>query len=183
LTPGLLFDTAEALVDQDGWQQLTMTALAAKLGVRGPSLYNHVDSIDAVLAEVQVRALTMLSLRLQRAAMGKAGATCLRSLARELRVFATEHPGLYDLAMSEAIDQPRMLGAGEPASAALAAAIESFGVADPGIELQLTCLATLHGVIALDRTRLYAGTVETSLLYQRATELVILLLESEGRSR
>lgn len=163
-------------MDRDGWQQLTMTALARKLGVRGPSLYNHVDSVEALLAEVQVRAMAELSGRLQRAAMGKAGEKAFRALAGVLRAFATEHPGLYDLAMSEAIDRPRMVLASEPAGAALSAVIESFGIDDPPLELLLSCLATLHGVIALDRTRLYAGAADSSVVYEQAVDLVILLL-------
>jgi AcrR family transcriptional regulator len=173
-------ETAEALVDRDGWQQLTMTALARKLGVRGPSLYNHVDGVEALLAEVQVRALAELSARLSRAAMGKAGAKGFRALAEVLRAFATEHPGRYDLAMSEAIDQPRMVVASEPARAALSAVIESFGIGDPPLELLLSCLATLHGVIALDRTRLYAGAADSSVVYEQAVDLVILLLTAKG---
>jgi AcrR family transcriptional regulator len=173
-------ETAEVLVDRDGWQQLTMTALAAKLGVRGPSLYSHVGSIEDLLAEVQECALAACASRLQRAAMGKAGATCFAALAHELRAFATEHPGLYDLAMSEAIDQERMNAAGEPAQAALRAVVESFGIVDPPFELQLTCFAALHGVIALDRSRLFAGKADTSDLYSRTTDLVILMLTTEG---
>ena len=46
-------EAAEVLVDRDGWAFLTMTALAADLGVRGPSLYSHVDSIEALLGLVQ----------------------------------------------------------------------------------------------------------------------------------
>ena len=73
LSRTVVVETAEALADRDGWQQLTMTALARKLGVRGPSLYNHVDSVEALQAEVQARALAELSARLSRAAMGKVG--------------------------------------------------------------------------------------------------------------
>jgi len=176
----VVIDTAEALVDRDGWTRLTMTDLAHKLGVRGPSLYSHVDSLEALLCEIQVRALRTLSTRLQRAAVGKAGARCFQDLANELRAFALEHPGRYDLAMSEAIDPARMLQAGEPAAAALKAVIESFGVDDPAFELQLTCFAALHGVIALERTRLFAGAADVSKLYSRATAMVILMLETEG---
>jgi len=157
LSRAAVVETAEALVDRDGWQQLTMTALAAKLGVRGPSLYSHVGSIEDLLAEVQERALVACASRLQRAAMGKAGATCFAALAQE-----------------------RMNTAGEPAQAALRAVVESFGIVDPPFELQLTCFAALHGVIALDRSRLFAGTADTSDLYARTTDLVILMLTTEG---
>lgn len=180
VTRDLIVETAEDLVDLGGWTQLTMTALATKLGVRGPSLYSHVENVETLLADVQVRALGALAARLQRAAMGKVAASCMRVLSDELRAYATEHPGLYELAMSEAIDGDRMQAAGEPAAAALSAAIESFGIADPPLETLFTCFATLHGVIALDRTRLFRGVAEIGDLYAQATDLVILWLETQG---
>jgi AcrR family transcriptional regulator len=170
-------------VDQHGWQQLSMTALARKLGVRGPSLYNHVDSLDALLGDLQARALAELSGRLQRAAMGRSGAQALRALAAVLREFAAEHPGRYELALSEAIDRDQMAAAGEPAQAALTAVIESFGVAEPTMDVIQTCLAPLHGVIALDRTRLFAGMTDSSVVYDRAVDLVILMLENHNTER
>ncbi|MGV2686047.1 TetR family transcriptional regulator, partial [Clostridium perfringens] len=38
-----LLQTAAELADQDGLHTVTLAALAGKLGVRSPSLYNHVD--------------------------------------------------------------------------------------------------------------------------------------------
>jgi AcrR family transcriptional regulator len=178
----LVVETAAALVDRDGWPQVTMTALARRLGVQGPSLYNHVDGLNDLLGEVQAHAMTGLANRLQRAAMGRTGRSAMQALAAVLRGFALEHPGRYDLALSEPFDRERMLAAGEPAAAALTAVIESFGIAEPTMDLLLSCLATLHGVIALDRTGLYAGAADTSVVYDRAVGLVVLMLETEGRS-
>jgi AcrR family transcriptional regulator len=180
LDRAVVLDTAEALVDRDGWRQLTITALATKLGVRGPSLYNHVDGIDALLGELQVRALRDLGGQLQRAAMGKAGRDGMRALAAVLRDFAARWPGRYDLAMREPFDHGAVLRASAAASEALSAVIASFGVAEASLELQLSCLAPLHGVLALDRSGLMTSAVDTSAVYDRAVDLVVLMLEHEG---
>jgi AcrR family transcriptional regulator len=172
-------EVAEALVDSDGWQQLAMTSLAAKLGVRGPSLYNHVDSIEAVLGEVQVRAMATLSNELQRAAMGRVRAECIRAMAAVQRTYATEHPGLYELAMSQAIDPEGMAAASGPSNEAFVAAIHSFGVQEVTLELGLSCVAALHGLITLERTRLMPDA-DTDLAYDRVVHAVILMLENEG---
>ena len=84
-----VLEAAELLVGQTGWRDLTMTALAAEVGIRVPSLYTHVDNADALRSAMQVRAHQQLSTRLQRAAMGRTGATALRALANVLREFAT----------------------------------------------------------------------------------------------
>src|ERR1700760_3020743 len=59
-----IVETAAALVDAEGLAALSTRRLAAELGVRGPSLYNHfptkeaiLDAVaDAVLREVDVSA-------------------------------------------------------------------------------------------------------------------------------
>lgn len=181
LSRALVTSEAEALVDRDGWRQLTMTALARGLGVQGPSLYHHIGSLDALLADVQVTALAELSNGLQRAAMGKVGPQCFRALADMLCAYATDHPGLYELSQSKAIDPVRALAAAEPARAALRAVIESFGIGDPSMDLLLTCLAPLHGVLALNRSGAIASPKQRAAVYQRASNLVIMLLESEGK--
>jgi AcrR family transcriptional regulator len=172
-------EVAEVLVDSAGWQQLTMTSLAAKLGVRSPSLYNHVDSIEALLGEVQARALAALSDRLQRAAMGRVRAECIRAMAAAQRSYAIEHGGLYELAMSQAIDLEATAAASAPAGEALTAAVRSFGVQEVTMELGLACLAPLHGVITLDRTRLMPEA-NTDVAYELVVDAVILMLERAG---
>lgn len=174
-------DEAGLMVDRDGWRELTMTALARRLGVQGPSLYHHVGGVEGVLAEVQVRACADMADRLQRAAMGRAGPGCFRALAQGMGAYAMEHPGLYELSLSEPIDAARVHAASEPSRAALTAVIRSFGIADPSLDLLLTCLAPLHGVLVLTRNGAIARPTQRDDIYRRATELVILMLESEGK--
>jgi AcrR family transcriptional regulator len=181
LSRALVTSEAEALVDRDGWRQLTITALARRLGVQGPSLYHHIGSLDALLADVQVTALAELSNRLQRAAMGKVGPECFHALAGMLCTYATDHPGLYELSQGKALDPARAIEAAEPARAALRAAIESFGISDPSMDLLFTCLAPLHGVLALSRSGAIESPKQRAAVYQRASNLVVMLLESEGK--
>ena len=70
-----VLDTAEAVVDRVGWDALTMSALARELGVRAPSLYHHVKSIEAVRGELQARTLAAMAtaLRGTRGALHQAG--------------------------------------------------------------------------------------------------------------
>ncbi len=176
LTRTAVLDAAATLVDADGWEQLTMTALAAKLGIRVPSLYSHVANAEAVLGALQVRAHEALATRFQRAAMGKAQAPAFRALAQVLRDYASEHGGLYELALQRPIDRSATRAASEPSSAAFAAVIESFGI-DPTPGLAMSCLATLHGVITLDRTGLFDPAVDVDETYTRAVDMLLHMLE------
>lgn len=170
-------EAAELLVDRDGAAQLTMTALASELEIRGPSLYSHVASLEELLSLVQNRALAELGSGLQRAAMGRSGPDGVRALASALRTFATSHPGRYDLAMSKPIDRPAMQVASLAAGEAFVAVIASMGV-QMSNELAFSCLATLHGVLTLDRAGLYPRTeVDVDAVYAQATELVLHVME------
>lgn len=178
LDVSVVLETAAEMVDGDGWRALTMTALAAKLGVRGPTLYSHVENLESLLSQVQTCALRELGLELQRAAMGRSGPDGIRALGAVLRDFATRHPGRYELAMTEPIDQPAMVEAGLDAGAALTAMIRSFGVDTVQYELMFTCLSTLHGVLVLDRAGLFRGVrLDMDEAYAAAVELVVHLLE------
>jgi AcrR family transcriptional regulator len=168
---------AELLVDRNGAAQLTMTALANELEIRGPSLYSHVANLEELLSLVQYRALAELGTGLQRAAMGRSGRDGVRMLAAALRTFATAHPGRYELAMSKPIDRPAMQVASRVAGEAFVAIIESMGVPLSN-ELAFSCLATLHGVLTLDRAGLYPrAEVDVDVVYEQATELVLHIME------
>jgi len=170
-------EAAELLVDRAGAAQLTMTALAHELEIRGPSLYSHVANLEELLSLVQNRALAELGSGLQRAAMGRSGRDGVRALAAALRIFATAHPGRYDLAMSKPIDRPAMQVASRAAGEAFVAIIESMGVPLSN-ELAFSCLATLHGVLTLDRAGLYPRSeVDVDAVYAQATELVLHVME------
>jgi AcrR family transcriptional regulator len=174
-------EAAELLVDRDGAAQLTMTALASQLEIRGPSLYTHVANLEALLSLVQTRALAELGSHLQRAAMGRSGPEGVRALAAALRTFAIRHPGRYDLAMSKPIDRPAMQAASLAAGEAFVAIIESMGVRLSN-ELAFSCLATVHGVLTLDRAGLYPRTeVDVDAVYAQATELVMHTIEQAAR--
>ena len=55
LTPATVVDAAIALVDRDGPDALTLAAVADRLDVRAPSLYNHVDGLDDLRSRAAAR--------------------------------------------------------------------------------------------------------------------------------
>lgn len=87
---------AARIADEEGLAALTLASVAESLGVRAPSLYNHVDGLPGLL-----RLLTLLSVgeqltdAMRNAAVGRSGADALRSVAYAYRAYAQEHPGRY----------------------------------------------------------------------------------------
>ena len=84
-------DTAyELLEETQNVQVVTMTAVAARLGIRVQSLYAHVDGTQGLQREIALRSLQKLAQRLNQAAIGVAGIDAVRSVLKAQFDFALE---------------------------------------------------------------------------------------------
>ncbi|THF67713.1 TetR/AcrR family transcriptional regulator [Deinococcus sp. Arct2-2] len=95
LTQPQIIGAAAELADRVGLHQFTLKTLAEELGVRTPSLYNHVTSIEAVQRGLRVRGMQELTDRVQRSATGRSGLEALHAVATAERDFARQRPGLF----------------------------------------------------------------------------------------
>lgn len=157
---------AEQVVDELGWDHLTMAALAAALGTTGPSLYNHVSSLEALRGELQERTMRQLGEALVGAALARSGREGFLALAYAHRAFVRHHPHRYDGATRAAVDRERLATASSQANAALEAVVRSFGVgADDAVVAALGAFAALHGVVTLEVAGLLGDAVDPDALY------------------
>jgi AcrR family transcriptional regulator len=99
---------AVALADTAGIEQFTLADLAAQLGVRTPSLYNHVAGLPGLRRDLAVLGTRELGARMSRAAIGKSGDAAMLAIAQAYRAFVTIHPGLYAATVRSSLltDQP-----------------------------------------------------------------------------
>jgi AcrR family transcriptional regulator len=88
-------DAAIAVADEEGLEAVTLARVAAALGVRSPSLYNHVDGRDGLIRGIAARATRELATALRRAATGRAGADAVAAVAQAQRDYARAYPGRY----------------------------------------------------------------------------------------
>lgn len=95
LTETLVVEEGERIADEVGLSRLTLAALAARLGVRQPSLYKHVAGTDGLRRGIALRAKNELADVLQRAAVGRARGGAITAMAHAYRAWAIEHPGRY----------------------------------------------------------------------------------------
>src|SRR5271155_2352509 len=76
-----------------GLSRLTLAALAARLGVRQPSLYKHVDGMDGLQRSIAVRAKTELAGILAHAAVGRSRGDAIMAMSDAYRRWAMDHRG------------------------------------------------------------------------------------------
>jgi AcrR family transcriptional regulator len=96
LDPQTVLLAAAELADQHGLERLTLAMLAQKLGVRTPSLYNHVGGLPELRRRLTLHGMNRLKEALTRAATGRAGDDAVRAMAEAYLAFARQHPGLYE---------------------------------------------------------------------------------------
>ena len=95
LTPESVTAAGAALVDEIGFDHLSMGLLAERLGVRAPSLYKHVSSQADLAHRIAVLALTELGDVIRDATQGRAGSDALAAGAQAMRTWVQEHLGRY----------------------------------------------------------------------------------------
>ena len=92
-------EAAVKLVDEEGIEQLTLGRLAERLGVRTPSLYNHVAGLPGLKHELMLYCLHDLLDRILHAVAGKSRSEAIVALADAYRAYAREAPGRYALTL------------------------------------------------------------------------------------
>jgi len=92
-------EVAAKLVDEEGLEQLSLGRLAERLGVRTPSLYNHVTGLPGLKHDLALYCLRDLLDRLTRATIGKSRAEAIVAFAEAYRAYAREAPGRYALTL------------------------------------------------------------------------------------
>ncbi len=86
---------ATAIADAEGLDAVTLAGLARALGVKTPSLYNHVPSLGALQRDLALAGMREANARMTRAAVGLAREDALVAVGLAYRDFARERPGLY----------------------------------------------------------------------------------------
>jgi AcrR family transcriptional regulator len=148
-------EAAAALVDEIGFDSLSMGLLAERLGVRTPSLYKHVASQADLSHRIAVLAMTELADAIRDATQGRAGKEALVAGAHAMRTFVLEHPGRYAAGNAASV-----IGPDDPLIAAVDRLLASWEAMLRGYQLDpaqdihaLRMLRSfLHGFVALEST-------------------------------
>ncbi len=90
-----VLDVAVALADEHGFEAVTLASVAEQLGIRIPSLYNHVAGLQGLRYVMRVWGLQQLTRQVRNAAVGRSGDDAIVAIADAYRAFALAHPGVY----------------------------------------------------------------------------------------
>src|SRR5690606_6591324 len=68
-----VLDAAERVANRDGFDALSLVAIAREVGVQPPSLYNHIDGLPGIRHGLHLRGLTLAVSEIQQATAGTSG--------------------------------------------------------------------------------------------------------------
>ena len=152
LSTAAVVAAAADIADAEGLDRLTLARVAAAAGVRTPSLYNHVESLDDVRRRVALLALRDLADALRDAAVGRAGDDALVAMADAYRAYARRHPGRYAATQrAPAEGDEAMRAAATGAVDVVLAILRGYGLeGDDAIHAARAVRSALHGFVALE---------------------------------
>jgi AcrR family transcriptional regulator len=103
----VIVHAAVEILDTEGINNVTLAALASKLHVKTPSLYNHIAGLPGLRKQLAIYGLSLLRERLIQAVLGKSGDEAVIALGFAYVSIVREHPGLYETTMvtAERMDQ------------------------------------------------------------------------------
>ncbi|HJZ35553.1 MAG TPA: TetR-like C-terminal domain-containing protein [Solirubrobacterales bacterium] len=144
---------AARLADAEGLEAATLSRIAAELGVRPPSLYNHVESHAALMRAVSLDTYEEFGDALRDAAVGRAREDAIRAMAGAYRDYATEHPGRYATTVrAPARDDKEAQDLSMRGLAPIVAVLAGWGIeGDEATHLVRVIRSALHGFVSLEQ--------------------------------
>jgi AcrR family transcriptional regulator len=171
----MVVKAAADLMDEDPSRDLTLAELARSLGVRTPSLYNHVGSLEVLRQEIAVYGARELADRLGSAAIGRSGATALVAIAWAYRDFAVRRPGLHQATQrAPEPDQTELMAAAESVLAILQRVLEPVGLSEiEQIHAIRALRAMVHGFVSLEQAGGFGMPVDLDESFQYLVDMYI----------
>jgi AcrR family transcriptional regulator len=143
---------AATVADQVGFEQLSLAAVAARTGVRLPSLYKHIASLDDLRAGVAELGTRELAESVSEAAIGRSGEDALVAVATAYRRFGHDHPGRYAATVrAPAPDDAKHQAAAAAVLRVVLAVLAGYRLeGDDAIDATRAIRAALHGFLTLE---------------------------------
>jgi AcrR family transcriptional regulator len=155
-----IVNAALTFLDREGWDALTINALATQLGTKGPSLYNHVNSLEDLRRTVRMRVVGDIIEMLNTVGQGRTRDDAVTAMASAYRSYAHHHPGRYSAftRMPLGGDDPEFTEATRAAAAPVISVLGSYGLdGNNAFYAALEFWSAMHGFVLLEMTGAMTG--------------------------
>ncbi|MEK5280122.1 MULTISPECIES: TetR/AcrR family transcriptional regulator [Paenibacillus] len=155
---------AAEIADDEGIEAVTLAALAGKLGVRSPSLYNHINGLQDLRIGLAIYGLELLFTSMSNAAEGLNGDAAVHAMGRAYVDFARSRPGLYETTLrAPEQENTELEAAGEHILQFIIQVMKSYQLGEEG-ELHAVrgLRSILHGFASLEQKGGFGMALDTN---------------------
>lgn len=187
LDKAAVVEAAATILNTEGVGALTLNRLAQELGVKPPSLYNHIDGLAGLQRELAIMNARALGERFTRAAIGQSGPAALIAVAHAYRAYIKESPGVYLASLrSSGAQQPvdaELSAAEEPSLRVALAVIASFGLTgNEALHAARGLRSLVHGFATLEIAGGFGLPLDLDESFDRLLQMFARALQTEQPS-
>ncbi|GGN32581.1 TetR/AcrR family transcriptional regulator [Streptomyces fuscichromogenes] len=184
ITADRLVAAAAELADEVGFEQVSLSALARRFGVKDASLHSHVRGLWDLRHRLALLAGGEMIDRIGVAVAGRSGRDALAAYADAYRAYALAHPGRY--AATQIRVDPALVDADAPAMRRTVeityGMLRGYGLAEPDLTDAVRLLrATFHGYCALEASGGFNAPRDVRASWDRAIDALHIALENWPR--
>ena len=174
LSTAAVVDAAIDLVDAEGPDALTLTALAKHAGVATPSLYKHVPSLAALRDLIALRVVEDLRETIASAVLGRSHDDAIRAAMSAYRAYIVAHPQRYALFPQAPPENPRLAAAAAGLLDVVLAVLSGYGL-DGAAEVHAarTFRTVVHGFASLEAAGGFGLPVDLDATYDHLVRSLI----------
>ncbi|MBG0857684.1 TetR/AcrR family transcriptional regulator [Streptomyces spinoverrucosus] len=169
------------LADEIGFEQVTMSQVARRLGVKDASLYTHVRGLEDLRGRIALLAADEKTIRIAEATVGRAGKDALVAFANAWREYARTHPGRYTATQTPIRIDPDLAAKATGPRRAVELTygmLRGYGLTEPDLTDAVRLLrSTFHGFVALEAAGGFAHERSSQQSWIRALDALHTLLE------
>ncbi|MEE1665656.1 TetR/AcrR family transcriptional regulator [Streptomyces sp. WAC07094] len=180
-----LVSAAAELADEVGYDNVTMSALARRFGVKDASLYSHIRNMQDLRTRLALVAGGEMIDHIAVAVAGRAGRDALTAFADAYRAYARRHPGRYAATQiridrSLVPDSPAMRRTAEITYGMLRA----YGLDEPDLTDAVRLLrSTFHGFCMLEAAGGFGAPRDVEASWAKAVDALHRALEHWPREK
>lgn len=96
LDANMVISRAAQMANEVGIENITLKMLADELGVKSPSLYNHIDGLEDLKMRLMIYGWKQMEQKIIQSVIGISGYDAIRAGCYAFYDYATENPGIFN---------------------------------------------------------------------------------------
>lgn len=88
---------AAQMVNKKGLEQISLKMLASELGIKSPSLYNHVSGLDDLKKQLMIFGWKQMQEQITQSVIGVTGYDALKAMCYAFYNYAADNPGVFNV--------------------------------------------------------------------------------------